>query len=92
MYAGIATEVMATADTTAIYPPSVLQHAEGLIIPGNQPAYTAEYECGRRCTFVPLGGLTGQPVNIAGYTSHGHHYMTGVCVCVRGGAWCLLAG
>jgi hypothetical protein len=75
--AGVSTEIMETADHTAIYPPSFLQHVNSLIIPANTEAYTAEYSCGRRCTFGPLGGLSGKPVNIAGCTFHGHMFMTG---------------
>jgi hypothetical protein len=68
---------METIEGTAIYPPSVLQHVNGLVIPGGQEAYTSSYKCGRRCTYVPLGRLSPQPVTIAGYTFHGHHFMTG---------------
>lgn len=77
--AGITTQIMETADHTAIYPPSaLLQHVNSLVIPANQDAYTSEYSCGRRCTFGPLGGLSGKPVNIAAYTFHGHMFMTGM--------------
>jgi hypothetical protein len=72
-------EIMETIEGTAIYPPSVLQHVNGLVIPGGQESYTSSYKCGRRCTYVPLGRLSPQPVTIAGYTFHGHHFMTGTC-------------
>jgi hypothetical protein len=68
---------METIEGTAVYPPSVLQHVNGLVIPGGQEAYTSSYKCGRRCTYVPLGRLSPQPVTLAGYTFHGHHFMTG---------------
>jgi hypothetical protein len=68
---------METIEGTAVYPPSVMQHVNGLVIPGGQEAYTSSYKCGRRCTYVPLGRLSPQPVTIAGYTFHGHHFMTG---------------
>jgi hypothetical protein len=68
---------METTEGTAVYPPSVMQHVNGLVIPGGQEAYTSSYKCGRRCTYVPLGRLSPQPVTIAGYTFHGHHFMTG---------------
>lgn len=44
----------------------LLQHVNGLVIPGGQEAYTADYSCAKRCTYVPLGGLMGKPVTIAG--------------------------
>jgi hypothetical protein len=70
---------METIEGTAVYPPSVFQHVNGLVIPGGKEAYTSSYKCGRRCTYVPLGRLSPQPVTIAGYTFHGHHFMTGAC-------------
>lgn len=72
------TEILETIEGTAIYSPSVMQHVQGLVIPGGQESYTANYSCSRRCTYVPLGGLLPQPVKLAGYTFHGHHFMTGV--------------
>lgn len=68
---------METIEGTAVYGPSVLQHVNGLVIPGGQEAHTVNYTCGRRCTYIPLGGMTPQPVRVAGYTFHGHHFMTG---------------
>lgn len=63
---GAPTHIMETIEGTAIYPPSMLQHVNGLVIPGGQEAFTADYSCAKRCTYVPLGGLSGQPVTIAG--------------------------
>jgi hypothetical protein len=71
------TEIMETIEGTAVYGPSMLLHANGLVIPGGQESHTVDYNCGRRCTYIPLGGLHPQPVSIAGYTFHGHHFMTG---------------
>jgi hypothetical protein len=70
-------EIMETLAGTAVYPPSMLQHVNGLVIPGGQEAHTSSYSCAKRCTFVPLGGLSPKPVTVAGYTFHGHHFMTG---------------
>lgn len=42
-----------------------------------QDAYSIEYSCGRRCSYTPLGGLTGQPVTIAGYTLQVSEAVTG---------------
>lgn len=81
--AGQTTEVMETIEGTAIYPPSVLQHVNGLVIPAGQEAYESSYKCGRRCTYVPLGKLSPAPVTIAGYTFHGHHYMTGMRMSIK---------
>lgn len=72
------THIMETIEGTAVYPPSLMQHVNGLVIPGGQESYTASYICAKRCTYVPLGGLSPRPVTIAGYTFHGHHFMTGV--------------
>jgi hypothetical protein len=40
-------------------------------------AHTLDYKCGRRCTFSPLGGLTGQPVTLRSYTVHGYAGLAG---------------
>jgi hypothetical protein len=76
-FAGVTTQIMETDSHTAIYSPSFMAHVNSLIIPGDQEAYTSSYACGRRCTFGPLGGLSSQPVTIAGYSFHGHLFMTG---------------
>uniref|UniRef100_A0A383VWF0 Uncharacterized protein n=1 Tax=Tetradesmus obliquus TaxID=3088 RepID=A0A383VWF0_TETOB len=76
-------QIMETIEGTAIYPPSVMQHVNGLVIPGGEAAYTSSYKCGRRCTYVPLGRLSPQPVTIAGYTFHGHHFMTGMRMSIK---------
>lgn len=68
---------METIAGTAVYGPSMLQHVNGLAIPGGQESHTVNYTCGRRCTYIPLGRMTPQPVRLAGYTFHGHHFMTG---------------
>jgi hypothetical protein len=86
--AGHPTHIMETIEGTAVYPPSLMQHVNGLVIPPRQPAYTASYSCAKRCTYVPLGGLSNpQPVSIAGYTFHGHHFMTGGLRVLRVGRW-----
>jgi len=63
---------------SGIYPPSLLSRnlqAFELPVPAASPAAgsqdssaTASLACGKRCTYVPLGRLSPQPVNVVGYS------------------------
>lgn len=61
---------------SGIYPPSQLsQNLQAFELPvsaaGSQHSSavaTASLACGKRCTYVPLGRLSPQPVNVVGYS------------------------
>lgn len=57
---GPATHIMETMEGTAVYPPSLMQHVNGLVIPGGQDAYTARYSCAKVSMLQPAVPVTAQ--------------------------------